>query len=66
MREYRTDSRYGHRGQGVAVGVDPDGAVDLFCQHGHEVVLPSAEDDRVVGVGLGGVTAWQNCDELRR
>jgi hypothetical protein len=38
----------------------------VFCEHGHAVVLPSDEDDRVVGVGLGGITAWQNCDESRR
>jgi hypothetical protein len=37
------------------VGVDADDAVDPFCEHGH-----------VVGVGLGGVTAWQNWDESRR
>jgi hypothetical protein len=48
------------------MSVDADDAIDLFCQHGHAVVLPSDEDDRVVGVGLGGITAWQNCDESRR
>ena len=29
----------GGRGQGVAVGVDADDAVDELCQHGHAVVL---------------------------
>ncbi|MCO5972417.1 hypothetical protein [Actinoallomurus soli] len=48
------------------MGVDADDTIDLFCQHGHAVVLPSDEDDRVVGVGLGEITAWQNCDESRR
>lgn len=60
------DREHGRNGQGVAVGIDADDAVDLFCQHGHAVVLPSGEDDRVVGGCLGGVTAWQNRDESRR
>ncbi|WP_369250608.1 hypothetical protein [Streptomyces sp. R41] len=66
MREHSADGGHRRGGQGVAVGVDADDALDLFCQHGHAVALLSDEDDRVVGVTLGGATAWQNCDESRR
>lgn len=52
-------------GESVAVGVDADDAIDLFCEHGHAVVLLQ-DGTTVVGVGLGGVTAWRNCDESRR
>jgi len=48
-------------GQGVAMGVDADDAIDGVCQHGHAVVLPRRKT-AVVGVGLGGVTARHNCD----
>jgi hypothetical protein len=47
-------------GEGVAVGVDADDAVDQLCQHGHAVVLLVGA--AVVGVGLGGVTARQDGD----
>ncbi|MEV5787906.1 hypothetical protein AB0L42_44285 [Streptomyces sp. NPDC052287] len=47
------------------MGVDADDAVDLFCEHDHAVVLLFGWTT-VVGVGLGGVTAWHNCDESRR
>ncbi|KPI33195.1 hypothetical protein OV450_6688 [Actinobacteria bacterium OV450] len=51
--------------EGVPVGIDADDAVDLFCEYGHVVVLLAGRT-AVVGVGLGGVTAWRNCDESRR
>lgn len=59
------DRADGCGGEGIAVGVDADDAVDLFCEHSHAVVLLDKRT-AVVGVGLGGVTAWQNCDESRR
>jgi hypothetical protein len=59
-----TDSGDGGGGQGVAVGVDPDDAIDGLCQHGHGG-CPPLEWAAVVGVGLGGVTARQVCDESR-
>ncbi|MFE0358677.1 hypothetical protein ACFW2I_35090 [Streptomyces nigra] len=58
------DGAGGGCGEGVAVGVDADDAVDVFCAHGHAVVLLRADDRD--GVGLGGVTTWRNCDESRR
>ena len=57
----RADGRCGER---VAVGVDTDDAIDVFCKHGHAVVLLRGRTT-VVGVGLGGVTTWRNCDESR-
>jgi hypothetical protein len=58
------DGTDGSRGEGVTVGIDADDAVNLFCEHGHAVALLRADDRN--GVGLGGVTAWRNCDESRR
>jgi hypothetical protein len=37
--QHATEAGDGGRGQGVAVGVDADDAVDRLCQHGHAVVL---------------------------
>jgi hypothetical protein len=39
LGEYPAEVGDGGRGQGVAVGVDADDAVDKLCQHGHAVVL---------------------------
>jgi hypothetical protein len=39
MGQHASQAGDGGRGQGVAVGVDADDAVELFCQHGHAVVL---------------------------
>jgi hypothetical protein len=36
-----TDWRDGRSGQGIAVGADPDDAVNGVCKDGHAVVLPS-------------------------
>ncbi|MFE5827703.1 hypothetical protein ACFQ7B_38960 [Streptomyces erythrochromogenes] len=58
------DGADGGCGQGVAAGVNADDAIDLFCEHGHAVVLLRADDRD--GVGLGGVTTRQNCDESRQ
>jgi predicted acyl esterase len=33
----------GCRGEGVAVSIDSDDAVDVFCKHGHAVVLLRAD-----------------------
>src|SRR4029450_13122364 len=51
----------GGGGEGVAVGVDADDAVDELCQYGHRGGPPGV-GAAVVGVGLGGVTARHNCD----
>lgn len=45
------DGADGGSREGVAVGVDADDAVDLFCKHGHAVVLLRGRTT-VVGVGL--------------
>jgi hypothetical protein len=39
LGEHPAEVGHGGRGQGVAVGVDADDAVDQLCQHGHAVVL---------------------------
>ncbi|OIJ95357.1 hypothetical protein BIV23_34980 [Streptomyces monashensis] len=41
----------GRCGEGVAVGVDSDDAVDVFCKHGHAVVLLRAD-------GPWSTSAW--------
>ncbi|MFD7607660.1 hypothetical protein ACFWAN_45990 [Streptomyces mirabilis] len=41
------------------MSVDADDAGDLLHEHGHAMVLHFGWTT-VVGVGLGGVTAWQN------
>jgi hypothetical protein len=35
-----------------------------ICQDGHAV--GSLQEAIALGVGLGAITAWQNCDESRR
>jgi hypothetical protein len=42
---------HGGCGEGVAVGVDSDDAVDVFCKHGHAVVLLRAD-------GPWSASAW--------
>lgn len=37
---------HGRSGEGVTVGVEADDAVDLFCEHGHVVVLLHGRDGR--------------------
>jgi hypothetical protein len=37
--EHAAEVADGGCGEGVAVGVDADDAVDQLCQHGHAVVL---------------------------
>ena len=64
VHQEAADGGDGRGGQGVAVGVDADDAVDGLCQHGH-LRLSSLGGTAVVGVGLGGVTARQVCDESR-
>jgi hypothetical protein len=59
--EYAAEVGDGGCGEGVAVGVDADDAIDELCQHGHAVVL-LVWGAAVVGVGLGGVTARHDCD----
>jgi hypothetical protein len=54
--EHAAEFGDGGGGQGVAVVVDADDAVDELCQHGHRGGLPWV-GAAVVGVGLGGVTA---------
>jgi len=39
LGQHATETGDGGGGQGVAVGVDADDAVDRLCQHGHAVVL---------------------------
>ena len=57
MREDGTDRGDGGRGQCVAVSVHADDAIDLFCQHGHAVVVHSQGETTVVGVAWVKVTA---------
>jgi hypothetical protein len=56
-------------GGGVAMGVHADHIVDLAYEHGlHGVllVLDTESGNAEVGIGLGAVTARQDCDEARR
>jgi hypothetical protein len=48
LGQHATQAGDGGRGQGVAVGVDADDAVDLFCQHGHRGGPP----------GVGAAVSW--------
>ncbi|XER99813.1 hypothetical protein HEP87_56705 [Streptomyces sp. S1D4-11] len=40
------DGADGCGGKSVSVRVDADDAIDLFCEHGHAVVLLQGLDDR--------------------
>ncbi|GAA5210894.1 hypothetical protein GCM10023323_40320 [Streptomyces thinghirensis] len=62
--QHGADGADGGCGERVTVGVDTDDAVDVFCEHGHAVVLLRADGPWSASAWVE--SPWRNCDESRR